>query len=72
MQGAWAITAPVGRKKERLIYTWTIARTRREAVAKFKAEWPAEMQEAKWDEYRTKHDHRVERIVLTLADEATP
>lgn len=66
MQTAWAITSPIGRNRERFIYTWTISRTRREAVAKFKTEWRTALQDAKWVEYRTKHDHRVERISLEI------
>lgn len=68
-QFLWAVTSPdwrhgkpCGRRAD-----WaTLSYLRRDAIEKFKSYYPEDRREEVWRFYRTKRDHRVERVTLIV------
>lgn len=68
-QRLWAVTMPDwqrGKIVGRRAY-WVTARfTRRDAIAAWKAFYPADKAAAAWEHYRKERYHRVERVTLIV------
>ncbi len=73
-QTAWAIVVPplsVNGSKMVRVLLFTVSRTRREAIEKFRHEYAPFMSGSVWARYRTGYGYRAKKIRLTVLDEET-